>query len=188
MGGKITMERSAEDAVAVYSVVDDVMSTLAKSGITLPDPPKWEGDLYDGQLPPNIDDLADDDLSELLTVTVGWKNFLLGQVRFFKGCRDQAAKQVKIFRAYLRKQKRDAGLLDGTSAKWVLDDELERDSRYQDIQREELYFTTYSSILDACYEAAESDWSTVSRNITLRGQSRSGNRRLQRTATHRSSL
>ena len=187
MGGKIKMERSAEDAVATYNVMDDVMARLAENHVTLPDPPRWQGELYDGQLPPNIDQLPDDDLSELLTVTVGWKNFLHGQVRFFKGFRDQAAKQVKVFRSYLRKQKHDAGLTDGTK-KWILDDELERDARYQDIQREHLYFTTYADLLDACYEAAESDWNTVSRNITLRGQSRDGNRRLQRTATRRSSL
>ena len=185
---RIQMERKAEEAVEHYGVTDQVMKDLGDAKINLPGPPQWQGDLYQGQLPPNIDDLPSDDLSELLTVTTQWKNFLRGQMKLHKGFRTDAEKQVKVFRAYLRKQKRDTGSTEG-AAKWLIDDELERDSRFQDIQREHLYFTTYVDILEACYEAAEADWNTVSRNITLRGQDREGTRRMQgRTSSRRSTL
>jgi hypothetical protein len=176
MSKVLSMSRDVEEALDHAQVMDQVMDSLKKKGVRLPDAPKWGGNLYDGQLPPNIGGMSDLDVGELLTITNQWKNFLRGQLAFYKACRDEAKKQVRVQLAYLRKQHQDTASRPAAQ-KWVLDDILERDARVQDITRDHLYFGSLSSILGAAYDAADSDFNTVSRIITLRGQARSGAQR-----------
>tara|TARA_Y100000310_G_scaffold24180_1_gene23212 strand:+ start:535 stop:1095 length:561 start_codon:yes stop_codon:yes gene_type:complete len=186
MGKTLSMSRDVEEALAHAQVMDQVMANLQKKGVVLPNAPKWGGELYDGQLPPNISSMADRDVGELLTITNQWKNFLRGQLAFYEGCRDEAKKQARVQLAYLRKQHSDTAKT--TEKKWMLDDVLERDARVQDITREHLYFSNLVRILNAAYDAAESDFNTVSRTITLRGQARSGAHREHSQSHRRASL
>lgn len=187
MGKTLSMSRDVEEALAHAKVMDQVMANLKKKGVVLLDAPKWGGELYDGQLPPNISSMSDNDVGELLTITNQWKNFLRSQLSFYKGCRDEAKKQVRLQLAYLRRQHQDTAE-HPAAQKWVLDDILERDSRVQDITRDQLYFGNLTNILGAAYDAADSDFNTVSRIITLRGQARTGAQREHTQGHRRASL
>jgi len=182
MSKALSMSRDVEEALDHAKVMDQVMANLKKRGIVLPTAPEWGGELYAGQLPPNSSSMSDRDIGELLTITNQWKNFLRGQLSFYEGCRDEAKKMVRVQLAYLRKQHADTAKT--TEKKWVLDDVLERDARVQDITREHLYFANLVRIISAAYDAAESDFNTISRTITHRGQARSGAQR-ERSQSHR---
>jgi hypothetical protein len=182
----LSMSRDVEEALTHAKVMDRVMSNLKKQGIVLPSAPQWGGELYSGQLPANSAGMSDRDVGELLTITNQWKNFLRGQLAFYKGCRDETKKQVRVQLAYLRKQHADTAKT--TEKKWMLDDILERDVRVQDITGEHLYYSNLVGIIEAAYDAAESDFNTVSRTITLRGQARSGAQREYSQGNRRASL
>jgi hypothetical protein len=168
---RLELSRSMEEAIDRYDVMDAVRDELQKKGIVIPPAPQWKGSPYDGQLPSNLADFSEHDLSEMLTVTTQWKNFLRGQVSLYKGARESVKKQVRVIKAYLRKQFREVPevILGNTcDAQWAVDDRVERDDHY---------FSNLVEILHAAYDAAESDYAAVSRIVAVRGQERDGTRR-----------
>jgi len=179
MPKKLLVQRPIDEATEYYDVMDDVLGTITGDlKVTLPDAPTWKGDLYLGQLPPNMSHLSDMELGELLTIVTQWKNYLRVKLSYYKGYRDDCEKQLRVQKAYLRKQFRAAPATTEDEAKFhAVNDRIELDKRFQDVQRDHLYYGNLVEILDAAYSAAESDFNAVSRVITLHGQARGGEQR-----------
>ena len=186
----LRLERPIEDALDYFGVMDDVLGTVTEDlKVNLPDAPTWKGDLYAGQLPPNMSHLPEQDLGELLTVVTQWKNYLRVKLSYYKGYRDEVVKKVRVNKAYLRKQFREApATADGDNKLYSINDRIELDKRFQDAGRDELYYKNLVEILDAAYMAADSDFNAVSRVITLRGQARSGEQRAHGATGRRGAL
>jgi len=173
--GRLAPRAALDDALDKFDIEAEATKNLGKLKISVPPKPEWTGKLYDGILPPNYARLSDDELADLLGEITQHQNFLRGQGAVFSACAKAIKKRLRLLQAYLRKQYRKH--IDDRDPKWALDDLLEMDERHQD-HVSMLGFYEYSAeIAEACYKAAESDFATVSRVITLRGQSRDSSSR-----------
>jgi len=171
--GRLAPSADVGTALNKLDIEGEASKELDKLRIVLPrQPEEWDGRLYDGGLPTNYSRFTDDDLAKLLGEITEFQNFIRGQAALFNACAKATKRRHRLLQAYLRKHyKKD---IDTKDPKWALDDLLEMDDRHQEYVYWIGYYEYLSEVSDACYKAAENDFATVSRAITLRGHSRDG--------------
>lgn len=160
---KIDTSASVVDIARRFdNLVDKARSAVEAKGLRIPDsaehdrPFMSDGVQYDGRLPPNLEMLPNGDLVELMSVHASW-------VSYVNSVLGHAHAELEVIKA---KEKATRSAIIKERGKEVVD----CDRRYIDVAGELAYQNAYVGYIEAIKSTASSDYKTLSRIITIRGQ------------------
>lgn len=142
------------------------LKDLYDSAIPIPSKPQD----YDGNVPRSLKNMSEEDLGDLLNKQSEWAAWIHFELAKAEAYREAARGEMDFLRAKIRLSlKRDE-----TGAKLTVkdkDDWVEADPRVVDAVFRHDYWNSMYRLTRAIAERAQRDWDTISRRITLRGQS-----------------
>lgn len=155
---------SLETGSAKLQVTQAAIAFVAQRGIPLPSAPQG----YQGEMPPSITELTDEQLGDLLNNIAQWLAYLDGQLAVADSERKTSEADLEFRRARIR-----IAVKSTTEKKMTVSDKDDltlTDPRILDAQQRSLYCESIYSLMRAARNKAQQDWDTVSRRITQRGQ------------------
>lgn len=150
---------SPTDARAAYEDIGGrVNETLANLGVVLEGstPPSANGQPYDGSLPPNLDELSYDALSELMRANTEWSRYLQGHHTSITNDKRIAQQQLDAVKSAIIHQRGK--------------DHLMCDVRYVEINVQVTELECLEAAFDAAIQNAKDVYRMLSRAVTIRGQ------------------
>lgn len=146
---------AAKDAYT--GVTDRVTNTLTELGVqVVTAQPHLDGNTYHGELPPNLDELSYDDLSELMRANVEWNRYLNGHRTAVNSELNVAKQQQAAVKSAIVKQRGK--------------DSLECDTRYITLNVQICELEALCDALDMAIQGAKDTYKLLSRSVTIRGQ------------------
>jgi len=158
------------------------LTNLQNNGFYMPHPPHYQGQggvsvWYRGELPPDISELSDQQLGWYMSMLSSWNGYVQTKLAEADLNRTNAEEKLNFLQAKLQValigQKHGNKSLTVSQVKAI----IESDKRYVEIKIAYIEFETHYKMIRAAAEAAESNWWTVSRRITQRGQELERDRR-----------
>ncbi len=165
-----------EEGLARYDEsLRNALNNLQTSGFYMPLQPKYHsgnGILteYRGELPTDVTSLSDQQLGWYLSMLATWAAYC--QTKFAEADINRSVLKEKLefleakLTVSLIGEKRGNKLLSNPQIRAV----VTSDRRYLDIKQSLIYWEAFYRITKAATEAAETNWWTVSRRITQKGQ------------------
>lgn len=171
----ITMDQALEE----YDIGNQVQRELEGKGIVLPERPKIRGKDYDGTLPPNLMEISDFDVGELLTKTTEWAEYISGCLAWMEAAEIEAKDRVETVKAFIRKRlleerermKEKGEAISSDDKKYKDDDEVRTNPQFVEENANYLRYQCLKIITKRAYEAAEKNRVAVSNAIRLREES-----------------
>lgn len=171
-----------EEGQQLYArAAEQVVQTIASSGFVLPQVPRFvdqNQNPLNGQLPPNLTDLTDDQLGWWLGYLSSWSDYVQNKLAEAELQMNSCAAALEFVEADLRisyKYDEHAKKRTDTERK----DRVRIDRRYVEARTQSLYTESVYRYTNAIARAAERNWNSVSRRITQRGQDLERHRRDQ---------
>lgn len=165
-----------EEGLARYDEsLQNALSNLQVSGFYMPHQPKYQSSPgvvteYRGELPTDVTDLSDQQLGWYLSMLATWGAYC--QTKFAEADINRSVLKEKIefleakLTVSLIGEKRGNKFLSNPQIRAV----VTSDRRYLEIKQNLIYWEAFYRITRAAAEAAETNWWTVSRRITQKGQ------------------
>ncbi len=157
------------------------LSSLQQNGFYMPYPPTYQSNgvatYYRGELPPDISELNDQQLGWYLSMLSSWSGYCQSKLAEADLNRANTEEKLKFLQAKL--QVALIGMKNGTKTLTVgqVNAIVNSDRRFVEIQTAYQEFYAQYKMIKAAADTAESNWWTVSRRITQRGQELERDRR-----------
>ena len=114
------------------------------------------GDIYDGRLPRDLDQLPNDEVVELLAVHAQWVAYVNGYMSEVSAQRTAVVKKEKAIKAAIIAERGK--------------DKVDSDRRYIEVASELTHWDATLCYLEGIKSTASNDYKTLSRTVTVRGQ------------------
>ena len=159
----ISIDATPEQINAAFrDVASDARASLAARGLRVCDdiemdrPRFRSGQLYDGRLPRDLDQLPNDDVVELLAVHAQWVAYVNGYMSEVSAQRAAVIKKEKAIKAAIVAERGK--------------DKVDSDRRYIEVASELTHWDAMLCYLEGIKSTASNDYKTLSRTVTVRGQ------------------
>jgi len=169
----VTYKIALEDGKNALNVTGEVSKYIQGRGLFAPSQPTMDTpagpQVFTGQLPPNLTELTDDRLGELLTLFGRWQDFIQTELAYAYNAYKQAESQLEFVEAqlYITYKLDESGKKRTDTERKSL---MLVDSRLIEVKRNLNYYDSIYRIIKAMASAADKSWETVSRRITQRQQ------------------
>jgi hypothetical protein len=158
------------------------LQNLQQNGFYMPHPPSYQGQggvsvWYRGEMPHDISELSDQQLGWYLSMLASWGGYVqskLAEADLNRSNTEEKLKflQAKLHVALIGEKHGNKSLTVGQVNAIVVSDR-----RYVEIRTAYIEFEAQYKIIKAATESADSNWWTISRRITQRGQELERDRR-----------
>ncbi len=155
------LSASAEEIAAEYGkIAATAMVALEDKGLRIRNDPNMDRPVrsdntyYNGEVPSNLDELDNRELTEIMSLHAGWTRYINAQLA-------EAEAQVKVHKRW---EKALSAALEREKVPSVDDDK-----RYIAVTSDLLYWEVILTYLEALKSDASNDYKTISRIITVRG-------------------
>lgn len=163
MSNGINIDASPEQINDAFSdLASDARAALASRGLRVCDDSELDrprmrgGELYDGRIPPHLDQLPNDEVVELLAVHAQWVAYVNGSLSDASAHRTAVVKKEKAVKAAIIAERGK--------------DKVDADRRYIEVSSELAYWDAMLCYLEGIKSTASNDYKTLSRTVTVRGQ------------------
>ena len=160
---KISIDATPEQINDAFkSVAYEARRALESKGLrvcdhTELDRPRFRsGEVYDGRLPRDLDQLPNDDVVELLAVHAQWVAYVNGYMSEVSAQRVAVVKKEKAIKAAIVSERGK--------------DKVDSDRRYIEVASELAHWDATLCYLEGIKSTASNDYKTLSRTVTVRGQ------------------
>lgn len=178
---QLNTELSLEEGLAQFDInLQQSLLKLQQSGFYLPHEPTYSdgrGSVisYRGELPPDLTVLTDAQLGWHLTMLSSWSSYVQVKLAEADLNRTNSADKLDFLEAKLRSKMLEEKPPEGGKPKKRLsnpeaDAVVKCDRRYVELKTAFNYHEATYKMIRAAAHSAESNWNTVSRRITQRGQ------------------
>lgn len=171
----ITNKADFDGGIAAYGIQKQVMEQYERGGFPIPNAPQQmlpgqsRSTPYRGEIPENLAELSDDQLTQYMNMLSLWLEFVGHQQTLADMSHKEAMAQLNFAEATIRlTYKMDEEGKKRTAQE--RDDMVQTDIRYINCRSTELYFDSYLALVANRYRAASQHYKVVSRRITQRGQ------------------